>query len=103
MPNDSSKRTGLPTPDEVLWNEMRAARKDVQILHPLLDLISAPEGASGTAAVRLIALLVSMKEQMDRIEAQVQELGIRSLADQEERQDLRDAVSSLFEILGKEV
>jgi hypothetical protein len=102
MPNANPTPTSLPTPDEVLWTEMRAARKDVQLLHPLLDLLTAPEGASGTAAVRLIALLVSMKEQMDRIESQVEELGERMLADQREGHDLQSDVSRLFKILGED-
>ncbi|SIO00212.1 hypothetical protein SAMN05444722_0073 [Rhodovulum sp. ES.010] len=56
----------LPDPDKVLMSTLEDTRKDVQALHPLLDLLQNPETTEGSAAARLIKTILEMQDMLER-------------------------------------
>ncbi|MBK1634343.1 hypothetical protein [Rhodovulum adriaticum] len=56
----------LPAPDKVLMSTLEDTRKDVQALHPLLDLLQNPETTEGSAAARLIKTILEMRDMQER-------------------------------------
>ncbi|TCP38811.1 hypothetical protein [Rhodovulum marinum] len=56
----------LPDPEKVLMSTLEDTRKDVQALHPLLDLLQNPETTEGSAAARLIKTILEMRNMQER-------------------------------------
>ena len=64
----------LPEPFNVLWEEMRAMRKDVQRLAPLLDLLDTAETAEELGPGAIAALIVEIDTRQRRLDTHLTDL-----------------------------
>ncbi|MBU1830261.1 MAG: hypothetical protein KJ731_17600 [Alphaproteobacteria bacterium] len=66
----------VPDKMEKLNAGLKKIRGDVQILHPLLDLLQDPDGSGPgrTAAIRLIKMITDMKTKQETIEVEVADI-----------------------------
>lgn len=86
----------IPDAMEKLNVGLKTIRGDVQVLHPLLDLLQDPDGSGpgGTAAVRLIKMITDMKNKQETIEAEVADIKEAVIAIQEQ-------TNKMVKILGR--
>lgn len=91
----------IPDEMEKLTARLRTIRGDVQVLHPLLDLLEDPDGSGpgGTAAVRLIKMITDMKTKQETIEADVSDIKEAVIAIQEQTDKLVKILGRLDMIL----
>lgn len=68
------KTLALPEPFNVLWEEMRDMRKDVQRLAPLLDLLDTPETSEELGPGAIAALIVQIETRQRRLAAHLMDL-----------------------------
>lgn len=94
-------------PDEMekLTARLKLIRGDVQILHPLLDLLEDPDGSGpgGTAAVRLIKMIADMKTRQEAIEAEVADIKEVVLMIKEKADTMAEILDRLDTVLNSEV
>jgi len=82
--SEPSKKLDLPAPQKVLLAEIERLMKEVQILHPLLDLLQKPEGLGRQLSESLKEMasemgdisiyLAQLKAQNNRIEAKLDQI-----------------------------
>lgn len=95
----------IPDEMEKLNIGLKTIRGDVQILHPLLDLLEDPEGSGpgGTAAVRLIKMITDMKTRQEAIEAEVADVKEAVLMIKEKSDTMAEILDRLDTVLNSEV
>lgn len=102
-----TEKTVHQIPDEMekLTARLRTIRGEVQVLHPLLDLLEDPDGAGpgGTAAVRLIKMLTDMKTRQEAIEAEVADVKEMVLMIKEKSDTMAEIMDRLDAVLNSEV
>ena len=64
----------LPEPFNVLWEEMRDMRKDVQRLAPLLDLLDTPETSEELGPGAIATLIVEIDTRQRRLATHMMDL-----------------------------
>lgn len=95
----------IPDPMEKLNVGLKTIRGDVQVLHPLLDLLQDPDGSGpgGTAAVRLIKMITDMKTRQEAIEAEVTDVKEAVLMIKEKSDTMAEILDRLDTVLNSEV
>jgi len=95
----------IPDAMEKLDTGLKTIRGDVQVLHPLLDLLQDPDGSGpgGTAAVRLIKIITDMKTKQEAIEAEVTNVKETVLLIKEKTDSMVDILDRLDAVLNIEV
>lgn len=95
----------IPDEMEKLTARLKTIRGDVQILHPLLDLLEDPDasGPGGTAAVRLIKMITDMKTRQEAIEAEVADVKEAVLMIKEKSDTMAEILDRLDTVLNSEV
>lgn len=95
----------IPDPMEKLNVGLKTIRGDVQVLHPLLDLLQDPDGSGpgGTAAVRLIKMITDMKTRQEAIEAEVADVKEAVLMIKEKSDTMAEILDRLDTVLNSEV
>jgi hypothetical protein len=84
---------------------LKTIRGDVQVLHPLLDLLQDPDGSGpgGTAAIRLIKMITDMKTRQEAIEAEVSDVKQTVLMIKEKTDSMAEILDCLNSILNSQV
>ncbi|MFY0624136.1 MAG: hypothetical protein JXQ89_20825 [Pelagimonas sp.] len=95
----------IPDAMEKLDTGLKTIRGDVQVLHPLLDLLQDPDGSGpgGTAAVRLIKMITDMKNRQEAIEAEVADVKEVVLMIKEKADTMAEILDRLDTVLNSEV
>ncbi|MBM2330411.1 hypothetical protein [Marivita cryptomonadis] len=95
----------IPDEMEKLNAGLKTIRGDVQVLHPLLDLLQDPDGSGpgGTAAVRLIKMITDMKIKQEAIEAEVADVKEAVLMIKEKSDTMAEILDRLDTVLNSEV
>jgi len=106
MPTQTERQPHqIPDGMEKLNSGLKTIREDVQILHPLLDLLQDPDGSGpgGTAAVRLIKMITEMKTKQETIEAEVADIKDAVLSIKETTDRMEEMLGRLDAVLSSAV
>lgn len=68
------KTLALPEPFNVLWEEMRDLRRDVQRLTPVLDLLDTPETSEELGPGAIASLILEIDSRQRHLEAQMMDM-----------------------------
>ena len=68
------KTLALPEPFNVLWEEMRNLRRDVQRLTPVLDLLDTPETSEELGPGAIASLILEIDSRQRHLEMQMMDM-----------------------------
>lgn len=63
-----------PEPFDVLWEELRDLRRDVQRLTPVLDLLDTPETSEELGPGAIASLIVEIDSRQRRLETEMMDM-----------------------------